>query len=76
MRYGDHWPAPQTGGGPAITPPPPRSAGRVDRYVGKWARLWLASHPACQSHPECQGGTPRNTPQAAPRATQTARWPQ
>lgn len=53
MRFGEDWPAPQSGGGPAITPPAPRAVAGMDRYVGKWARLWLAGHPGCQSHPEC-----------------------
>ena len=56
MRYGDTWPIGRQSGGPAITTPTQRPMARMERYTGKWARLWLASHPGCQHHPECQRG--------------------
>lgn len=54
MRYGDTWPAGKQSGGPAITARPSRQVAQVERHIGKWARLWLAAHPTCQNHPECQ----------------------
>jgi hypothetical protein len=57
MRYGDHWPAPQTGGGPAVSPPRP-------------VRDRLARVLAYESRRVDRA--PRIMPWAAPRATQTA----
>ena len=54
MRYGENWPAPQSGGGPAVTPPAAHIMKSINRYVDKWARLWLATHPGCHNHPTCQ----------------------
>ena len=34
--------------------------GQIARYVGKWARLWLARHPGCQNHRECQQAAERD----------------
>lgn len=29
-------------------------AAQVERFIGKWARLWLVRHPGCQNHRSCQ----------------------